>query len=247
MSLILGVIPARIASTRLPGKLLLDLGGMSVLERAWRQVCQAKKLNRVIIAAGDQTIATAARAFGAEVVEVFDDLPSGSDRVAAAAKRLDSPIPPDVIVNIQGDEPFLEPAAIDAVVEMLRNRPEADVATAVTPLRSRAEFEAASAVKAVLTSDGRALYFSRSPIPSGWTESAPSGGYRHLGLYGYRPAALEAFVSHPPAELEKLEKLEQLRLLDLGFTIVAAVVEDRGVGIDTKKDLEFARTRVRQD
>lgn len=247
--MIIGVIPARFDSTRLPGKLLADLGGLSVLERTWSQALKAGTLDRVVIAAGDEHISIAARRFGAEVVEVFDDLPSGSDRIYRAVQILETngnPTEFDIIVNIQGDEPFLDPTTIDRTVERLEIDREAQVATPASPIITPAEFADPTVVKVVMDSSEYAMYFSRSPIPYGWdgpdnpvhTEKTT---YHHIGLYAYRRSALSDFVKLSPSPHEKIERLEQLRLLYYGIKVAVVVVESAGIGIDTVEDLLNAR------
>ena len=180
--LTIGIIPARFASTRFPGKLLADLRGKPVLQWTWEAALKAKLLDRVVIAAGDKKIFDAAKGFGAEVVKVFGDVPSGSDRVwrayqmrnAECGMRNDEA---DIIVNIQGDEPMLDPRTVDAVVRQLQKDPQAGVGTAVARIKSKPEFENPSVVKVVMTADHRVLYFSRSPIPNGWT---PKSEIRNL-------------------------------------------------------------------
>lgn len=241
MALVLGIIPARFDATRLPGKLLLDLKGKSVLERTWRQATQAGTLSRVVIAAADEKIFKAATDFGAEVVRVFDDVPSGSDRIARAVKILyPGPVKPEIIVNIQGDEPLLDPSVIDAVVTKLATDPEAGVGTAMAVVRDEAEYLSPATVKVVTGGEGRALYFSRAPIPHGWS-GITATARRHIGLYAYRWDSLQKFVNLKPSPLEVLEKLEQLRLLEHGVKYLCVEVEDQGLGIDTREDLEQAR------
>jgi len=238
---VIGIIPARYDSTRLPGKLLMDLEGQCVLERTWKQACQATVLDRVVIATGDVNIAKAAREFGADVIEVFDDFPSGSDRIARAVELMyPRDFKPDIIVNIQGDEPLLNPDAIDAVVNRLLTDDEAGVATAITPFKSRKEYLNPAAVKVVIDRNGRALYFSRAPIPHGWDGKGKTA-FLHIGLYVYRRQVLEEFVKIPPCKSEQLERLEQLRLLYNGIRVVTVEVDEVGVGVDTEEDLERVR------
>lgn len=239
--LTIGVIPARYASERFPGKLLADLNGRSVLEWTWRNGGRAALLDRLIIAAADEKIAEAARAFGAEVEEIFKDCSSGSDRIAEAVLQLERRGESfDTIVNIQGDEPLLDPGTIDAAVERLLSDPEAGVATAVTPIRTEREYGDPSVVKVVLDGSGRAVYFSRAPIPHGWNGSSQIA-YHHIGLYVYRKRVLMDFTGWQPCALEKAERLEQLRLIYNGIKIAAVVVESKGMGVDTEEDLGRVR------
>ena len=261
--MVIGVIPARFASTRFPGKLLADLNGKPVLQWTWEAALKAKLLDRVVIAAADGKIFNAAKRFGGEVVKVFEELPSGSDRVWRAYCRLqiadcrlrsESTInnqQSTIIVNIQGDEPMLDPKTVDAVVRRLQNDPEAGVATAVALIRSKRDYEDPSVVKVVMTAGCRVLYFSRSPIPHGWTPKSriqnPKSptAFRHIGIYAYRCEALERFVNLPPSSLEVAEKLEQLRLLQAGTIYTAAVVKSAGVAVDTEEDLGRVRQIIR--
>ncbi len=243
----IGIIPARFDSTRLPGKLLKDLAGQSVLERTWHRAQKASLIDRVVIAAGDKKIADAARQFGADVVEVFEDVPSGSDRIYRALAKLYPDVDkPDIVVNIQGDEPFLSPETVDEAVRKLTEDSGAGVATAITPISELEEFTDPAAVKVVTDGVDHAMYFSRSPIPYGWRAGA-EGAFRHIGLYVYRTEALELFVRNDPCWQEILEKLEQLRLLNLGVKIAVILVYEWGMGIDTQGDLDKARALIEQD
>jgi len=238
---IVGAIPARYASTRFPGKLLADLHGRSVLERTWRRASRSASLDRLVIAAGDEVIASAARGFGAEVIELFQDFNSGSDRIAEAVRRLEDDAGRcDIVVNVQGDEPMLDPETVDKTVARLKDDPSAGAATPVTPIRSADEFNDPSAVKAVLDEAGRALYFSRAAVPRGW-DGADRTAFRHIGLYAYRRNVLMDFAQQPPCRMELYERLEQLRLLYYGVKVAAVVVEDAGMGVDTEEGLERVR------
>jgi len=241
--LIIGVIPARYASTRFPGKLLADLRGKPVLQWTWEQACKAESLDKVVIAAGDEKIANAAACFGAKVVEVFKDYASGSDRIADAVQQLEADGDvPEIVVNIQGDEPLLNPEHIDKAVARLQSDTEAGVATLIAPIEDEREFHERSLVKAVIDRQGYALYFSRAPIPFA-SEFIPGSAYKHIGLYVYRRQTLNDFIGWQTCELENIERLEQLRLLYYGVKIATVVVEASGVGVDTEEDLK----RVRQE
>jgi 3-deoxy-manno-octulosonate cytidylyltransferase (CMP-KDO synthetase) len=249
------VIPARYASTRLPGKPLLDIGGQSMIQRVVERAC-ASSADEVLVATDDERIAAAVRDPRRPVQSVAvltdPDLPSGTDRVAAvAAARGWSD--DTLVVNVQGDEPFLPPALIEQAAGLLERDGTAGVATLATPVTSREEFLDPNVVKVVTALDGAALYFSRAPIP--WTrDGAPdglasqreySGALRHVGLYAYRVGVLKRITRLPPSELERREKLEQLRALEHGVRIVvAACVEPPAPGVDTPADLERARQRV---
>lgn len=238
---VVGIIPARYGATRFPGKLLADLHGKSVLERTWLQVKQADRLDEVYIAAGDDRIASAARDFGAEVIEVFDDVPSGSDRIWKAAEQLElNGQCHNVVVNVQGDEPFIDPATINLMVDHINVEHNITVVTAATFIISAEAYLSNSVVKVVFDINCKALYFSRSPIPHGWI-LGKSNAYRHLGIYAYTVNALRDFILWDISVLERVENLEQLRFLENGMDIEVTIVEDRGVGIDTEEDLIAAR------
>ncbi len=235
----IGIIPARYDSSRFPGKLLADLDGITVLERTWRDVCKAESLDKVVIASGDERISNAARDFNADVIDVFSACKTGSDRIAKALDQLDAVDDYDIIVNVQGDEPFIEANTIDSTVRLLISHPEAGVATAITPFANKSQFANPSAVKAVIDNNNFVMYFSRESIPYGWEGSA-GVAYQHLGLYAYRRNVLIDFTKSEVCEIERLEKLEQLRLLYHGVKIVANIVDTPGFGIDTEDDLSRA-------
>ena len=244
-----GIIPARLASTRLPRKLLLAETGRTLLEYTWRAALQAQTLDDVIVAADSQEIADAVRKFGGRC-ELTSEHPSGTDRVAEVARRCCPEA--EILVNIQGDEPELEADNIDLAVRMLRDRPGAQMSTLAAPIRSREQLDAASCVKVVCASDGRALYFSRCPIPfvrDQQPEDLLTGDtpwLLHIGLYAYRREFLLSLTGRPPSRLEQLEKLEQLRALEAGAVVQVAVVERHCVGIDTPEDYaRFVQRRRR--
>jgi 3-deoxy-manno-octulosonate cytidylyltransferase (CMP-KDO synthetase) len=238
MSTAIGVIPARLASTRLPRKLLLDDTGRTVLQHTWENVRQAASLADVVIAADSLEIAEAARRFGATCF-LTGEHPSGTDRIAEVARRHLREF--ELFVNIQGDESELDPDHIDRLVSAISD-PNVEMATLGTPIRQRDELESPSCVKIALGDDGRAVYFSRAPIPFVRDADVDEllGGETpwllHLGIYAYRRDFLLRLTELPPSRLEKLEKLEQLRALEAGATIQVAVVEHRCVGIDTPED-----------
>ena len=249
MTTTIGVIPARLASTRLPRKLLLSETGKTLLQCTWENAQQAGSLSDVIIAADGPEIAGAAATFGAKCA-ITGEHPSGTDRIAEVARRH---LPEaDILVNIQGDEPELDPAHIDLLVQtMLRSG--AEMATLGTPIRDRAELESPNCVKIALAGDGRAIYFSRSPIPcvrdanDAKIDELLAGEtpwLLHLGIYAYRREFLLRLTELPPSRLEQLGKLEQLRALEAGASIQVAVVEHRAIGIDTPED--YARFVARQ-
>lgn len=240
-----GIIPARYDSTRFPGKLLADLHGKSVLERTWLRAGKSSLLDKVIIAAADERISKAAHQFGAEVIDVFDNCSSGSDRIELAACKLEREgFDPDVIVNIQGDEPFIEPDTVDCVIKELKIKPDAGVSTAVTAISSKEDYKNPAIVKVVLDSRNYALYFSREAIPHGWNGSYGQA-FRHIGIYAYRRGVLKRFTQNTPCFLEISEKLEQLRLLFGGVHIATISVNEEGIGIDTREDLDKARNHFK--
>lgn len=241
-----GVVPARLASTRLPRKLLLAETGKTVLRHTWENALRATSLSEVVIAADGPEIAAAARSFSANCV-LTGEHPSGTDRIAEVARKH---LPhADLLVNIQGDEPELDPDQIDLLVRTLTES-GAEMATLGTPIRSRAELDSPSCVKIALAGDGRAIYFSRSPIPfvrdadPDELLAGEAPWLLHLGVYAYRRDFLLRLTELPPSRLERLEKLEQLRALEAGASIKVAVVEHRAVGIDTPED--YARFVARQ-
>lgn len=235
MSEIVAVVPARFASTRLPGKPLLSETGRTLIQHVVEAARQARRLDRVIVATDDNRIAEAVRAFGGEVAMTRADHPSGTDRVAEVAVGL---IDARIIVNLQGDEPEISGDALDLVAELLERDTAAPMATLCTPIRDLADYVNPACVKVVVGSNGRALYFSRSPIPhhrDGFTGEQPLA-YLHLGLYAYRRDFLLRLASLPPSPLERAEKLEQLRVLEAGHPIAVGVIEEASVGVDTPED-----------
>ncbi len=233
------VIPARRRSTRLPDKLLLRETGKTVLEHTFDAACRARCPDGVLVATDDAEIAAEARRFGARVVMTSPDCPSGTDRVAEAVRQVEGA---EVIVNLQGDEPEINPAAIDQLVESLWVSPEAAMATLATPIHERSQLEDPACVKVVFDATGRALYFSRSPIPHAreWDDAllaaTPPLFHQHIGIYAYRRELLLRLASLPPGKHEQLEKLEQLRVLEQGETILVSLVDESTRGIDTPAD-----------
>jgi 3-deoxy-manno-octulosonate cytidylyltransferase (CMP-KDO synthetase) len=226
------LIPARMASTRLPAKPLADIAGLPMIVRVWQQA-QAAGLGPVVVAAGEAQIVDIIKSHGGEAVLTDPDLPSGSDRIWAALQAIDPKGQHDVVVNLQGDLPALDPAQIKVVVHAL--------ARLAAPIDNDEDKANPAVVKAVVAWDaagqlGRALYFTRATAPTG-------GGplFHHVGLYAYRREALESFVALPPSPLEQSEKLEQLRALEAGMRIAVARVEEAPLSVDTPADLERAR------
>lgn len=235
------VIPARYASTRLPGKPLLDICGKPLIRRVWEVVSRARGLDAVVVATDDARIADAVRAFGGKVCMTSPDCRSGSDRVREVAASLAA----DVYVNVQGDELLLEPSAIETLLAVFTRDESVQVAT----LCSRTNEEQARSphqVKVVRDQAGNALYFSRAPLPFVRDAAESAVFLRHIGIYAYRADALRGFASLPPSPLEQAEKLEQLRFLQAGIPIRVLEVPFMGAGVDTPEDLERVRTLVRE-
>jgi 3-deoxy-manno-octulosonate cytidylyltransferase (CMP-KDO synthetase) len=233
------VIPARRRSTRLPDKMLLHETGKTVLEHTYEAACRCRRPNLVLVATDDADIATEVRRFGGRVVMTSPDCPSGTDRVAEAVRELPRA---EIIVNLQGDEPEAEPAAIDRLFELLENHSAASMATLATPIRERAKLDDPACVKVTFENSGRALYFSRSAIPHAreWDDALltanPPVFYQHLGIYAYRRPLLMQMPKWPVGRLEQIEKLEQLRVLENGASILVAVTDCATRGIDTPED-----------
>ncbi|HZV91717.1 MAG TPA: 3-deoxy-manno-octulosonate cytidylyltransferase [Caldimonas sp.] len=236
------LIPARLASTRLPGKPLADIAGVPMIVRVARRAMRSQARS-VTVAADDAAIVDACTRHDVAALLTDPAHPSGSDRLAEAAIRLGLD-GDDIVVNVQGDEPMIDPVLIDACAGVLALRRECVMSTAAHPLRDAGDFENPNVVKVVLDRDGRALYFSRSPIPwprDGAAAGAPSP-LRHVGLYAYRAAFLRRFPTLPPAPLEIIERLEQLRVLWHGERIAVHVGEaSSGIGVDTPQDLAKVR------
>jgi 3-deoxy-manno-octulosonate cytidylyltransferase (CMP-KDO synthetase) len=235
---IVAVVPARFASTRLPGKPLLAETGRPLIQHVVEAASQAHRLDRVIVATDDPRIAAAVAAFGGEAMMTRSDHATGTDRVAEVAARLPAA---RIVVNLQGDEPEISGEALDAVVGLLEDAPDVAMATLGTPIRDEAIYRDPSCVKVVTSRRGHALYFSRSPIPH-HREGLPSPtagrplAYLHLGLYAYRREFLLGLAALPSSPLEQAEKLEQLRVLEAGHAIAVGIVEEPSIGIDTPED-----------
>lgn len=233
------IIPARLASTRLPGKPLARIGDAPMIVQVWRRA-MAADVGPVAVACAEAEIAAVIAAVGGRAVLTRPDHPSGSDRVFEALQALDPEARHDVVVNLQGDLPLIDPAAIRAALEPLADA-SVDIATLAAPIRDPRELDASSVVKiAAAFAPGarvaRALYFSRLPVPWGEGER-----YHHIGIYAYRRAALARFIGLPPGALELRERLEQLRALEAGMHIAAALVDTVPLGVDTPDDLARAR------
>ena len=238
---IYGIIPSRFGSSRFPGKPIHVIAGKPLVAWVVEAVKRAKRLDDVVVATDDARIVSAVEACGGKAVMTPSELPSGTDRIACAARIVCGGdfADDDILVNIQGDEPLIDPALIDELAAKLADDPKWDMATAVTPIKSAADLAAKTVVKVVLDRDDGALYVSRAPIPCDRDHEPElaSGLYvRHLGIYAYRGAFLKRYVAEAPCALEKTEKLEQLRALWMGAKIAVVRTEDEGVGVDTPED-----------
>lgn len=238
-SQVVAIIPARYESTRFPGKPLALIDGKPMIQHVYERTASVASVDRVLVATDDERIAAGVRGFAGEVVMTSSTHVSGTDRIAEVADGLDA----EVVVNVQGDLPFLEAPMLDAAVELLHADGALPMATIKTAIREASEMANPNVVKVVSDRDGYALYFSRSPLPY-WREAASAGilGYKHIGLYAYRREFLRTFARLAPTPLERAEKLEQLRALEWGFRIkVAETTGGAGIEVDTPADLERAR------
>ncbi|MBL7810202.1 MAG: 3-deoxy-manno-octulosonate cytidylyltransferase [Saprospiraceae bacterium] len=240
--MILAVIPARWASTRFPGKPLAIIAGKSMIQRVFEQVSQSTKVDKVIIATDDPRISAHVQAFDAEVVMTSSEHPSGTDRCAEVAKMFPEA---KIVLNVQGDEPFILPQQIDLLADTLSNSSNANIATLVKKLEQPEQLFNPNVVKAVFSQTAQAIYFSRNPIPfvrgkepAQWFES--QSFYKHIGLYAYQRDSLLEITGLSPTPLEKSESLEQLRWLENGYKIAIGITHDETLGIDTPEDLKLA-------
>jgi len=237
---VIGVIPARYGSQRLPAKPLTDLLGKTMIERVYEQACKARRLNQVIVATDDDRIVSVVQAFGGRVAVTPPEIKSGSDRVAAVAARTDG----DIFLNIQGDEPLIDPRMIDTAAEILIDDAQATVGTLAKRIETKEELINPGIVKIVIDKNSYALYFSRSMIPYVRDEAdstkwlSKQTFYKHIGLYVFRREFLLRFAKMPESNLERSEKLEQLRILENGFRIKVGFTEHDSIPIDTLADVE---------
>lgn len=244
----LGIIPARYASTRFPGKPLADIGGMSLIERVYRQAVQAPALRDVVVATDDARIFDHVHQFGGQAFMTRADHASGTDRCAEVASYFQEY---DYVVNIQGDEPFIAPEQIQAAVQPLLFQSDARIATLAKAIEHREDIFNANVVKVVINKHGQAMYFSRSPIPHlrGLPPEAWPGQvtfYKHIGLYAFHRAALLEVTQLPPGYYEQAEALEQLRWLAAGYAIAVTITAQETLGVDTPEDLMKARQFLKQ-
>ena len=236
---VIAIIPARYGSTRFPGKPLALLRGRPMLQHVYEQTRRVSGLRRILVATDDDRIAQTVRGFGGEAVMTSPDHPTGTDRLAQAAR----PLAADIVVNVQGDLPFFPPDMIGDAVRRLQQSPEADMATVQTPISDPEEWRNPNVVKVVTDRRGFALYFSRSPLPcrrDGDEAADDVLGQRHIGLYVYRKDFLLRFTELPPTPLERAEKLEQLRALEWGHRICVTDTDRPTVEVDTPEDLRRA-------
>jgi 3-deoxy-manno-octulosonate cytidylyltransferase (CMP-KDO synthetase) len=231
---VVAVIPARYGSTRLPGKALARIGGMPMIVRVWRQARQARIVDRVIVATDDERILHAMGEAGGEVMMTASSHQSGTDRIAEVAQRIVA----DIYINVQGDQPFIAPADLEALAAPMIADPELVMATLATPINGADEWANPNKVKVVCDARGDALYFSRSPIPFARdTGDVPGNALRHIGVYGYRRAFLLKFATLEPGVLEQIERLEQLRALERGYRIRVVASVAPSLEVDTPEDL----------
>lgn len=239
---VVGVIPARYSSTRLPAKALAEIEGVPMVVRVWREASGARALARVLVATDDERIMSAVGAAGGEAMMTAATHQSGTDRIAEVAGK----VPADIYVNVQGDLPFIAPADLDALVAPMRSDEAIAMATLATPIASAEEWYNANVVKVVCDGRGDALYFSRAPIPWPRDQSGPPAmARRHIGVYAYRRDFLLRFAALEPGVLERLERLEQLRALERGYRIRVVPSMAPSLEIDTAEDLARAREYAR--
>ena len=233
----IAIIPARYGSIRFPGKVLADLHGKPVVQHVYERVSRAESVSQVVVATDDIRIIRAVEAFGGKVIMTSSNHVSGTDRVAEAVSKTGG----DIIVNVQGDEPLIEPEIIDSVVGRIIDDEAVSCSTAASPITDEAVYLDPNAVKVVLDSSGHALYFSRSPLPYYRDGFPPGGAYLHAGIYCFRRNFLDIYSTLKQTPLEKAEKLEQLRIIGHGYKIGVVITKTLPKGIDTEEDLVVAR------
>ncbi|MCB2156416.1 3-deoxy-manno-octulosonate cytidylyltransferase [bacterium] len=242
------VIPSRYAAERLPGKPLVQIMGRPMIQWVYESACAVEAFDEVLVATDDDRIKEAVESFGGTAVMTSKDCPSGSDRVMAALEGRGA----DIIVNVQGDEPAMPVATIETALYALLDHDDADVGTACIAIKDRERFRDPNVVKVARAADGKALYFSRSPIP--FVGRIPLAelekpyfvyGYKHIGIYTYRRKALEAFVHMSPTPLERIERLEQLRFMEAGYRIYCGETTSDSAGVDTPNDIPRAEEALR--
>lgn len=246
MPKIIGIIPARFASTRFPGKPLVDIAGKTMIQRVYEQASKAESLSTVVVATDDERIAEAVNRFGGKFVLTSDSHQSGTDRCAEVVNELPGF---DVVINIQGDEPFIEPAQIDLLASCFTEE-KVQLATLIKSITNSEDIYNTNSPKVVIDVNGRAIYFSRSPIPfirngapDDWAAKHPF--YKHIGIYGYRTAVLKEITKLPPSSLEIAESLEQLRWIENGYYIQTKITDLETIAIDTPEDLEKLNKQIK--
>ena len=242
---VVGVIPARWASTRLPGKSLIHICGKPLVQWVVESVQRAKMLDDLIVATDDRRILEAVVPLGVKAVMTKPEHPSGTDRVAEAVGEMRA----EAVINIQGDEPLIDPGLVDRLAMAILEENRWDMVTAATRIRSARELADPSTVKVVWGDEHQALYFSRSAIPfnrAGEPDVEKTSYWRHLGIYAYRTDFLRKLVRTPPCEPERLERLEQLRALHIGARMLVLETDDEGIGVDTPEDVKYVETLVRE-
>jgi len=231
---IIGIIPARYGSTRFPGKALARISGKPMIRHVYERAKKASLVGKVMVATDDERIARVVRDFGGEAVMTPAGCASGTDRVARAAKK----IPCDIVVNIQGDEPLIPPSVIDGAVRLLISDKSAVMGTVVKRITDKKEIDDPDVVKAVVDRNGYAVYFSRAAIPSPACAAGKSVFYKHMGIYAYRRKFLLRLARMKPSYLEKMERLEQLRVIEGGYRIKAYVSRHDSIAVDTRRDIK---------
>ncbi len=234
MTKILGIIPARLASTRLPGKPLADINGKPMIQLVYEQAKKSKLLNELIVAADDKKIVDAVKRFGGKALLTSKKHKSGTDRICEVIEKIHC----DIAVNIQGDEPMIAPSNIDMAISPMIKDSSIDVSTLAIRIKDKNEISDPNNVKVVFDNEMRALYFSRSIIPFDRDCRREISYYKHIGLYVYRTDVLKKFKNLKQTRLEEAEKLEQLRFLENGFNIIVGLTNKNSTGIDTPEDLE---------
>lgn len=242
------IIPARFYSQRFPGKPLIDICGKTMIQRVFEQVMKAKLVDRVIVATDHTKIADAVRAFGGEVIVTSKDIATGTDRVAIAAKLLKNT---EIVVNVQGDEPLIPPEMVDEVIDLMKKNTNIMAGTLVYRIKSLEELNNPNTVKVVIDKNNYACYFSRAPIPymREYSKEAFRKSdiwYRHVGIYAFRKKFLNKFHSWGISNLEKIEKLEQLRIIEHGYKIKIAVTKMQSISVDTPDDAEKVRSLIKK-
>jgi 3-deoxy-manno-octulosonate cytidylyltransferase (CMP-KDO synthetase) len=238
-----GIIPARYGSTRLPGKVLVDIGGKTMIQHVYERARRSPALNRLIVATDDDRVFDRVKGFGGEAIKTSADHPSGTDRAAEAARNLELG-DGDVVVNIQADQPLFESQMVDEIVGPFREDPDLPMGALIFPIETREELNNPSVVKVVCDRRGFALYFSRSPMPYVIASSAPGRYYKHIGPYAYRMKFLQEFTKLERGELERAESLEQLRALEHGYRIKMVVTRFDSQEVDTPEDLRKVREQM---